>query len=219
MSYQAVLFDLDGTLLDTLDDIADSANLVLRQLGFPEYAVEAYKYFIGDGMEVLARRVLPTEHCDEAMIRRYAAGMRKEYGRLWAVKTRPYPGIPELLDALRTRGTRTAVLSNKPDQFTKLCVGRLLADWPFEAVVGQREGVPKKPDPAGALAIARQLGIPSSDILYLGDTNTDMQTAVAARMYPVGALWGFRTADELLTNGANALIAQPLELLQLLGVR
>jgi phosphoglycolate phosphatase len=215
MKYQAVLFDLDGTLLDTLEDIADSANLVLRRFGFPEFAVEAYKYFIGDGMEVLARRVLPAERCDDAMIRRYADGMREEYDRHWAEKTRPYLGIPELLDALRDRGVAMAVLSNKPDRFTKLCVERLLGTWQFAAVLGQREGVPRKPDPAGALEIAARVGVSPARILYLGDTNTDMQTAIAARMFPIGALWGFRTAEELRANGAQALVHAPLEVLSL----
>lgn len=216
MEHHAVLFDLDGTLLDTLQDIADSANAVLRRFGFPEHPTAAYKYFIGDGMEMLARRTLPAGCCDATRIEQYASGLREEYGRRWADKSAAYPGIPGLLDSLSSRGLPMAVLSNKPDEFTRLCVSRLLPRWQFASVVGQRPEVPRKPDPAGALAIAAQLGCNPNKILYLGDTNTDMQTAVAAGMFPAGALWGFRTADELLASGAKALVEDPLDLLGLL---
>ena len=134
-----------------------------------------------------------------------------------ALKTRPYEGVPALLDALTARGTPMAVLSNKPHDSTLAVVASFLARWHFAAVFGAREAIPVKPDPAGALEIAGLLGLPPADIAYLGDTNTDMQTATAAGMFPVGALWGFRTADELLENGARALLETPLELLPLLG--
>lgn len=213
MTFHAVLFDLDGTLLNTLDDLADSANAVFGQLGFPGHPVEAFKYFVGDGVENLMRRALPADRCDATTVAQGTALMRAEYGRRWADKTRPYPGIPELLDALTARGTRTTVLSNKPDEFTKLCVGRLLPRWRFEVVVGARPGQPRKPDPSAAVELARQLDVPPAQILYLGDTNTDMQTAVAAGMYPVGALWGFRTAGELTASGAKVLVAKPQDVL------
>lgn len=216
MSYHAILFDLDGTLLDTLDDLADATNRALRTLGFPEHPVAAYKYFIGDGVENLVRRVLPADRCEPALMLRCATQMRQEYAQRWAVKTHPYPGVPELLDALCARGVPMAVLSNKPDEFTGLCVGQLLSRWRFDVVLGERPPVPKKPDPAGALEVASRLGLPPGQILYLGDTNTDMRTAVAAGMFPVGALWGFRTADELLAHGARVLVESPLEVLKIL---
>ena len=216
MTYRAVLFDLDGTLLDTVEDIADSANAALRQLGFPEHPVEPYKYYVGDGVENLVRRALPEDRRDPATMAECAALVRTEYGRRWADKTRPYDGIPDLLDALAARRVPLAVLSNKPDEFTKLCVWRLLPRWRFDAVIGASPALPRKPDPAGALQIAGQLRLPPAAILYLGDTNTDMQTAVAASMYPVGALWGFRTADELVASGAQVLIEKPLDLLGIL---
>lgn len=216
MSYKAVLFDLDGTLLDTLADLADSANCALRALGFPEHPPEAYKYFIGDGMETLVQRVLPKGHGNARTAAECAVLMRREYAERWAATTRPYEGVAELLDALAARKIAMAVLSNKPDDFTKLCVARLLSRWQFAEVLGAGPLLPRKPDPTGAREIARRLGLPPSEILYLGDTNTDMQTAVAAGMCPVGALWGFRTADELTASGAKVLIKQPLHLLTML---
>jgi len=216
MKYRAVLFDLDGTLLDTLDDLADSMNAALGRLGFPSHEVVAYKYFVGDGIINMARRALPEEHRDEVTVARCARLLREEYAKRWADKARPYDGIPELLDALSERGIRMAVLSNKPDDFTRICVSRLLSGWRFEAVVGVSDSVPPKPDPKGALEVAARLHIPPGGFLYLGDTNTDVKTAVAAGMYPVGALWGFRTADELLANGARVLIEKPGDLLELL---
>jgi phosphoglycolate phosphatase len=217
MTFKAILFDLDGTLLDTLDDLADSTNLALREQGFAEHPVEAYKYFIGNGVENLVRRALPEEHRDAATYARCVARMRQEYAERWAAKTRPYAGIPELLDALAARGVPMGVFSNKPDEFTRLCVSRLLPRWPFQAVLGATARLPKKPDPAGALEIAARLQVPPAEFVYLGDTNTDMQTAIAAGMYPVGALWGFRTAEELTTSGARVLLDRPLELLDVFG--
>jgi phosphoglycolate phosphatase len=217
MSYQAVLFDLDGTLLDTLTDLGDATNHALRRLGCPEHPRGDFKYFIGDGVETLMRRVLPKDRCDAATMAACASLMRTEYAKCWAATTRPYAGISELLDALAARGIPMAVLSKKPDEFTKLCVAQLLPDRPFVAVLGASPAMPRKPDPAGAREIARRLGLAPRDIVYLGDTNTDMQTAIAAGMFPVGALWGFRAADELITSGAKMLVEKPMDLLRILG--
>jgi phosphoglycolate phosphatase len=216
MTFRAVLFDLDGTLLDTLDDLADSTNLALRQLGLPEHPVESFKQFIGDGIENLIRRAVPEQRRDAATLAECVALTRQHYSVRWAEKTRPYEGIAELLSTLAARGVCMAVLSNKPHDFTQLCVERLLAGWRFEIVLGAVPTLPKKPDPAGARQIARRLSLEPAEIVYLGDTGTDMQTAVAAGMFPVGALWGFRAADELLANGARVLIQHPLDLLRVL---
>ena len=215
MNYKAVLFDLDGTLLDTLDDLADSMNAALARLGAPQHPTPAYRHFVGDGVIELCRRVLPAGRRDEATIKAAAAAMRDEYNQRWAAKTRPYPGIPELLDALTARRVALVVLSNKNNDFTQLCVKKMLGRWRFDVVQGLDETIHKKPDPSGALAVARRLDIAPADFLYLGDTNTDMKTALAAGMFPVGALWGFRTAEELTAHGAKALIAQPADLLTL----
>ena len=213
MQFEAILFDLDGTLLDTLEDLANSMNGVLERRGFPQHDRELYKQFVGDGMEVLVRRALPEGHQEEQLVQACLLVMRKEYSVRWRETTRPYAGIPELLDALRRRRLRMAILSNKPDDFTREMVGALLTPWRFDAVVGARPEVPKKPDPTMALAIARDLAIPPARVLYLGDSGTDMRTAVSAGMFPVGALWGFRAAAELEANGAQVLISRPMDLL------
>jgi phosphoglycolate phosphatase len=207
---QAALFDLDGTLLDTLDDLADSANAALAALGFAPHPVDDYRHLVGDGARVLFQRALrgrPGE-CAEA-VDACLAQFKIEYGTRWHNKTRIYPGIPELLDRLHAGGLPLAVLSNKPDAFTRECVARFLPGWPWAAVVGQSESTPCKPDPAGALAIAAGLGIEPAGFLYFGDTATDMHTAHAAGMLPLGCLWGFRDAAELSGAGAARLLASP----------
>lgn len=210
------MFDLDGTLLDTIDDLADSMNVSLSSMGLPTYPVDRYKVMVGDGIKILAQRALPTERQDEASIARCMAGMRDAYEQRWHAKSRPYDGIPELLNALTDLGFPCVVLSNKPHDFTEKVIATLLPAWRFACVLGARPGVPTKPDPSGALEIASQLGVAPERFLYLGDTNTDMQTAVAAGMYPVGVLWGFRSAEELTVAGARTLIARPMELMRMI---
>lgn len=219
MIVKAVLFDLDGTLLDTLDDLADSVNLVLAERGLPTHPVDAYRYFVGDGAATLMHRVLPAAHQTPHEEAECLACFRAAYAVTWNRKTRPYAGIPEMLSSLSKRGVKLAVLSNKPHDATVQCVEGLLKPIRFDAVQGQLPSIPKKPDPAGALTIARALGIPPGEFLYVGDTATDMQTAVRAGMMPVGVLWGFRTADELREHGARRLISRPEDLVSLLDDR
>ncbi|MDO8472191.1 MAG: HAD-IA family hydrolase [Dehalococcoidia bacterium] len=216
MAYRAVLFDLDGTLLDTLKDLADCCNRVLRDRGMSQHPLEAYRHFIGDGREALVRRILPADRRDPATVAQAVSSMDDDYSLHWADATRPYPGIPDLLKALTERGVAMAVISNKPDEFTRQAVSQLLAEFRFSAVVGARPAVPNKPDPAAALEIARGLGVKPSEVLFLGDTDIDMKTARAAGMRPVGALWGFRDAAELLAGGADALLRTPTDLLKML---
>ncbi|MCY2929261.1 MAG: HAD family hydrolase [Planctomycetota bacterium] len=216
MKYGAVLFDLDGTLLDTIADLTEAMNDAMATLGHPPRTVEECKIFVGDGVVNFARRALPTEHNDDQTVGRCVKQMRVEYGKRWAQKTRPYPGIGQLLTELERRGVAMAVLSNKPQEFTELMVARLLGDWTFRAVHGARPDVAIKPDPGSALDIAREMGIEPREFLYVGDTDTDMQTAVGAGMFPVGALWGFRPGEELTRHGAKVLISTPGELLGLL---
>lgn len=216
MSYQAVLFDLDGTLLDTLADLGNAMNRVLAARSLPIHPLEAYRYFVGDGARMLVTRTLPENLRDEANIEACLEDFRADYDQNWQVETKPYPGVTDMLDALTARGLKLTVLSNKPHDFTQRCVGALLPHWAFDPVFGLRETVPRKPDPTGAFEIAASLNIPPANFLYLGDTAIDMQTACAAGMFPVGALWGFRSAEELRGNGAEVLIKSPLELLKLL---
>lgn len=212
MKREAILFDLDGTLLDTLEDLADSANAVLARRGHPTHPTEAYKFFIGGGVKRLVVKMLPESEGSEETIARCIGEVRAEYGQRWANKTRVYEGVPEMLRELTGREIPMAVYSNKPDDFARKCVDRFLPDFRFEVVIGAKQGNPRKPDPTVALGIARQMGVLPGKFLYLGDTSTDMQTAVAAGMFPVGVLWGFRTAEELRTNGAKELIERPGEL-------
>jgi phosphoglycolate phosphatase len=216
MNYKAVIFDMDGTLLDTLADLAESMNQVLGRFGFPGHGEEAYKYFVGDGIEILARRALPSDRVNDTLVAQCVSAMVEEYARRWDLKTRPYEGIPELLDALTEKKLPMAILSNKPHDFSLLVADKLLARWTFQVILGARPSVPKKPDPAAALEIARDLRLAPEEILYLGDTGTDMKTARAAGMFPVGALWGFRTESELTAEGARVLIEHPQDLLQYL---
>jgi len=213
MPFKAVLFDLDGTLLDTLEDIADSMNAALAMCGFPGHDLPTYKILVGDGMDVLTKRALPEKNRDDATVEKCLAGMRSEYGKRWAVKTHIYAGMAELLDGLAARKIRMAVLSNKPDDFTKAMVVKYLAKWRFDPVYGARAGVPKKPDPGSAVAVAKEMGLAPAEFLYLGDTNIDMRTANSAGMYALGAVWGFRPAKELLESGAKALVENPQDVL------
>ena len=216
MKYKAVLFDLDGTLLDSIEDMGDSLNRVLVQNGFPTHDRDAYCRFVGDGATNLINRALPEGKRTESIISSCLKSFLVDYDKNWNVKTRLYDGIPELLDTLTSRGLKISVLSNKPHRYTLKCMDGFLSDWEFDVVFGQRDEVPRKPDPAGALEIAEQLNIIPSDFLYLGDTETDLKTSFAAGMFPVGVLWGFRSAGELRENGAKVLINGPLEVLELL---
>lgn len=214
VTHKAVLFDLDGTLLNTLDDLADSMNEVLASHGWTVHPVESYRYFIGDGFENLARRSLPADlGNDERMVQRCVSDYKDAYERRWHLKTQPYAGVSDLLDRLAERGISLAILSNKQHAFVEKIVAHYLGKWKFAAVQGAKPQAPQKPDPTAALEISRRLGVPVHSFVYLGDSNTDMQTATAARMFPVGALWGFRTEQELREAGAQALVRHPLDLL------
>lgn len=218
MPYRAVIFDLDGTLLDTIEDLTDSMNAALVRMGHAARTIAECKQLVGDGLETFVRRALPAAAADDPRERtRLRELMMMEYRDRSTLKTRPYPGVPDLLDALAARNVPAAVLSNKPHDSTLAVMEHYFSRWSFRAIFGARDGVPVKPDPAGALEIARILGLAPANIAYLGDTNTDMQTATGAGMYGVGALWGFRTAGELIANGAKVLIETPMDLMPILG--
>ncbi|MBU2643992.1 HAD-IA family hydrolase [bacterium] len=216
MDGSAVLFDMDGTLLDTLEDLGLAANRMLAAQNFPQHPLDAYRYFVGEGALNLVTRTLPEEKRDEETVNRCLQVFLENYDLNWKETTRLYPGVADMLDNLQSQGYRLAILSNKPQEFTQKCTTAFLSRWTFEEVWGKRDGIPRKPDPAGALKIAAAMDLAPSDFLYLGDTRIDMETASAAGMFPIGALWGFRTKEELLASGARALLQTPMDMLQLL---
>ena len=216
MQFKAICFDLDGTLLDSLADLANCTNKILLKRGFPEHPEAAYRYFVGEGAKMLMTRVLPEEVRNESLIEECRQDFEATYRECWDEQTVPYEHIPELLNALQRRKLKLTVLSNKPHEFTLLAVNKLLPSWYFDMILGQREGVPRKPDPIGMLEICENLKIPPGSFIYVGDTATDMKTSVAAGCFSVGVLWGFRSEEELLDNGANAIVKDPLDVLDLL---
>lgn len=216
MQYDAVIFDLDGTLLDSLADLADATNYALRSYECPEHELDAYRYFVGDGVVKLISRALPGNR--QELLEDVLACQREYYTAHCMDKTAPYPGIMDMLHALQNAAVPVAVLSNKPDDFTRLMVERIIPDVSFAVVQGHRQPFAPKPDPGSALNVAEQLDVAPDRIAYVGDTATDMRTAVGAGMYPVGVLWGFRDEKELQDNGASVIIAEPRELLQVVGV-
>jgi phosphoglycolate phosphatase len=218
MEYKAVLFDLDGTLIDTVDDIGDAANRVLSNRKFPTHSISTYRLFIGEGVRMLFMRALPEESCTQDLINDCLKEFIEDYRCNYNVKTKLYDGVPELLDMLTLRGLKLAVLSNKPHPITKDCVAFFLSQWDFNVVLGQDDSIPRKPDPQGALEVAQRLAISPSKFIYLGDTATDMKTAVSAGMFPVGVLWGFRSLEELMENGARVVIDEPMQLMDFIKI-
>jgi len=212
MKYKAILFDLDGTLLNTLKDIGNAANNVLSKRQFPIHPIDSYRHFVGDGINTLFRRALPADKINNSLLQTCMKDFEQEYSRTWNNDTSLYPGISEMLDLIRARGLKMSILSNKPHEFTRYCVEAFFPEWEFDAVQGVHASIPHKPDPAGAVSISRRLGIAPSSFLYLGDTGTDMQTARAAGMFPIGVLWGFRSSEELIENGAKEVIGHPMDI-------
>jgi phosphoglycolate phosphatase len=219
MLTQLAIFDLDGTLIDSLGDLADAMNAVLESLGYPAHPRDNYRFLVGDGIEILVRRALPPEVVDETNIPDVVGLMRQEYSTRWTATTRPFPGIPELLAEFAASGVPAAVLSNKPDSPTREIVGELFPDNPFAIVRGAREEVPLKPDPTSALQIAAEIGQSAGGSVIVGDTPVDMKTGRNAGMRTVGVTWGFREADELLAAGAEHIIETPMQLLEILEPR
>ena len=166
MQYKAVVFDLDGTLLDTLADIVQAANAVLSQNGFPTHPIEAYREFIGDGVNMLFHRALPDDDPETATVSRCVESFRDAYRAMWNVHSKPFEGVTQLLDELTERRIELAVLSNKPHEFTQLCVQEYLSAWEFAAVYGQRAGIPRKPDPVAARSIADELGLATCQTVF-----------------------------------------------------
>lgn len=216
MSFKGVIFDLDGTLLDTIEDIADSMNQVLSENNLPIHDTEAYRLFVGSGIRNLVKKALPESHRDETTIQAYFETMYRLYKENCVNKTRPYDGITDLLDELASRDLKLAILSNKADEMTQQTAGTLLPEAYFSIIAGLTDESLKKPNPQKALQMSKEMGIDPKEMIYVGDTDVDMQTATNAGMYAVGVLWGFRGEEELHANGAKKLISHPSELLELL---
>lgn len=210
-----IVFDLDGTLINSLEDLADSANWMLMQHGFPTHPVDAYRYFVGDGMRKLIERILPPEERNEKQIERCKAEFIAYYTIHMEDKTVVYPGMIELLKELKDRGLKIAVATNK----VHIAVAPLMAKYfpgiRFDSMIGQREGIPVKPHPQIMYDILKETGCQPSEALHVGDTATDMQLAHSAGVTPVGVLWGYRPLEELQEAGAKFIISRPEELLGL----
>lgn len=214
--FSAVLFDMDGTLLDTLADIAFSLNLVLEKHGYPTHSIDVCRQMVGYGMRELVKSSLPEKIRDSELFDLMLREMQATYAAHWNVESRPYKGIGALLDTIERLGLKKAILSNKPDNFTQQCAEELLAPWRFDVVMGHREGIAHKPDPEGAFIVAEMLGVEPASVLYIGDSGVDMKTAVAAAMYPLGVLWGYRPEEELKSTGAATLVSSPEEIIAFL---
>ncbi len=213
MPYRAAIFDLDGTLVDSLRDLADTANQVLAGCGYPIHTVDAYRYFVGDGLRTLIERIAPaglTEREYDDCLQRF----KEIYALNWRRNSCPYPGIHAMLAGLKNAGHRLAVLSNKPHSFTLEFVDYFFPCGIFPIVFGQRPEVEKKPNPAGALEIATMMAVAPSECLYIGDTAVDMQTGKSAGMFTIGVLWGFRERQELVEHRADKIVHHPMEIVE-----
>jgi len=214
---KVIIFDLDGTLLDTLEDISVSANFALTSLGFETEPKDAYRYHVGEGIFKLFGNIFARNPQTEEVIAKAVSLFEEHYAKQFNQNTKLYDGVSKMLTFLQNRGFKMAILSNKPDSFTKMCALKYLRTWQFDVVLGARQEVPRKPDPTAALEIAQLLHVKPETCFYLGDTMVDMKTARRAGMIALGALWGFRDAEELQKYGAHYLLNSPSEVIKLLA--
>lgn len=212
MRFQAMIFDLDGTLLNTLGDLTSAVNYALSKRDCPARSLEEVRAFVGNGVRKLCERALPAARRGEADA--CLADFRAYYGAHLMDATAPYAGMPEAVAALRAAGVRLAALSNKYDPAAKALVRHFFGD-AFSPVFGERPGIPQKPDPAAAREILRLLDADPARTAYVGDSGVDMQTAKNAGLFAIGVTWGFRARETLLTCGADALADHPEDLIQL----
>lgn len=212
---KTVIFDLDGTLLDSIEDIASSMNKVLESLQLPTHKIEDYKHFVGGGVDILVENALSNQ--SKEIKNEVTKRFKIEYDGKLHSKTLPYDGIYELLDELKKLDINLAVLSNKPHEFTVSYVNHFFKNYNFKEIHGQKKDVPKKPDPKAALDIVKCLDSSCENTYFIGDTKIDMQTAKSANMTAIGVLWGFRDEEELLTNGADFIVKHPLDILEIIN--
>jgi phosphoglycolate phosphatase len=212
-----VIFDLDGTLLNTISDLARSTNYALRKNGFPVHPIEDYRRFVGNGIRKLFERALPQGDATEENITKIQKTFLPYYDIHNAEHTEPYDGIPELLHILQSKGLLLAVASNKYQQATEKLISRYFPQTSFIAVFGQRRGIPVKPDPAVVCEILRIAGIQAAEALYAGDSGVDMQTASNSGIVSIGVTWGFRPRSELEATGATHIANSTTDILNLIG--
>ena len=215
MKIKAVIFDLDGTLLNTIKDIADSANFTLKKFGYPTHPADSYRYFVGNGVDNLIKVILPEEARSPETMLSFKKIYLERYGTHSMETTRPYDGVPEMIAELKNMRLKLAVASNKPDAATKSTISDTFAEETFNVVLGGRSDVPLKPDPTIVHNILGEFGVPPAEALFVGDTSVDLETAKNAGCPSVGVLWGFRP-EEAANSGADFVIAHPFELTELI---
>ncbi len=217
MQYKAIIFDLDGTLLDTLETLSYYCNATLKKFGLTPYEKDAYRYMVGNGAKILVHRMLEGRGCDtEELFERAYSTYIAAYNSDTLFKTEIYPGISELLAGLQAKNIKIAVLSNKPHEATVPIIKSFFGAETFSVIRGAMEGVPIKPDPTAALEITKTMGVSPSECMYVGDTAVDMETGKSAGFYTIGVLWGFRDREELLGGGADFIAEKPEEISALL---
>ncbi|MCQ2448913.1 MAG: HAD family hydrolase [Clostridia bacterium] len=212
---QAVLFDLDGTLANSLADLAAATNLALEKYGFPPQPVEAFKMFAGNGIPKMLERALPPQNRTPETVEKCRKVFMDYYGEHYADKTAAYDGVPALLGVLKARGIKLAVVTNKAQEMADKVVTKLYGDL-FDLIIGKREGFPAKPDPAAAHLAMRTLGVTPQECLFVGDSGVDVKTGANSGAVPIGVLWGFRDRAELSENGAAYIIEKPSQILSIL---
>jgi len=215
MPLKALIFDLDGTLLDSIADLAEAINRMLKENHYPEQPLEVFPQYIGDGIKALVERALPPDALERGELEARVTDYQRHYADTWHVQSRPYDGMIDTLHALHAAGIKLGVLSNKPQAFTQLCCDHFFGEIPFFEIRGARDDTPRKPDPAAALLMLNAMGLSPSQAGYVGDSGIDMEMATRAGMAAIGVKWGFRSEDELRTNGARLLISSARELLSL----
>ncbi|HEY1195447.1 HAD family hydrolase [Flavobacterium sp.] len=215
MKFKGIIFDLDGTLVNSLEDISDAMNKVLQGLNFPTHNYDTYQYFIGSGLRNLVSKALPANNNSDEQIEICFECMINEYREICTLKTKPYDGIVELLENLTSQNIKMAVFSNKADELTKKIASEIFPNH-FDTAVGLSTEALKKPNPFEALEIGKKWNLKPEEILFVGDSDIDMQTAVNANMFPVGVTWGYRTEEELKNSGAKLVVNTASELIEIL---
>ncbi|WFA10169.1 HAD family hydrolase [Tissierella sp. Yu-01] len=212
--YKGIIFDLDGTLLNTIEDISDSVNMALMEFEFPTHTYEEYKLKLGNGFRVLIEKSVP-QGSDKDTIDKVLNLFTKIYKDNYHKKTKPYSGIIELLKMLDKKGYKLAINSNKRDDYTNSLSSKIFSQIPFVAVFGERREIPKKPNPTSTLEIIELMGLNNREVLFVGDSDTDILTANNAKVDSIGVTWGFRTYEELKNNGAAYIVSNPIEILNI----